>query len=552
MFIKKDGTVNLEAIRDVNINKVFRNYSIPLLYEEIIKNREGWLTQEGPIVIQTSQFSERPPADRYIVRDAMSDKQVWWGEFNKEMSEYQFIQIVSRMIAYTHNMELYVQYAFAGSNPQNQIPIRFVSETASHSLFFRNMFKPIHDFKPINDFDTLDDFNVQFSFVHLPGFNSIPDVDGTASGSCIITNLSRRVVFICGTNYAGELRQAIFLALTFLLQQQASFLPLRASSSIGPEGDTVLFLGRGGTGKTTLAMTSDRKIISDHELCWSDHGIFPIENGCYARLFEISSDKNPHLYEHIHSFGTLFENVAIDIETRLPNYNDARMTQNTRAAFPLSFLPNVWTGETCSHPKHIFILSCDIFGVFPPIARMPNELAVFAFLTSYTSRIFETPQFANDPTFNTSFGASFITRPQEFAKQFMDKLNKHKPTCWLVNTGWIGEPCGKTDRVSLEITRAVVQAAISGDLDHESYETDPIFHFDIPQHCPGVPSELLNPSRLANDEGEFAIRAHRLAEEFINDFNQFENEMIEEVKTAISSLISTEEKNALESIGFSI
>jgi len=537
MVDKKDGVLDLRAIGQKTLRNIHRNLPTPLLYEEIINNREGQISFGGPVVVRTGDYTERPLTDKFIVREAVSEQEVSWSYENEGMSEQQFNGLLYRLLAYMQNKEVYVQYCYAGRDPDYRISLRFVSETAWHSLFCRNMFAPVNDVK---DFDK---FEPDFSVVHIPAFHAMPDVDGVNSSAFVVFNIGQKVVCICGTSYAGEIRQAVFTIVNYLLSKAPVF-SMRCSANVGPEGDAAIFMGRGGAGKTTLSVDPERKLVGDHVHGWSDKGLFNFEWGSYARVFNISWEDEPEIYECTRKFGSILENVSVDLETRRIDLGDGSLTENTRVAYPLTHLPNVVGEGVCGHPRNIFLLTCDALGVMPPIARLSPEMAVYAFLSGYTSKFTETGSGPAEPDvqFNTCFGASSLTLPAHlYGKQLMERIKKHNIACWLINTGWSGEPRGNVDRIKIAHSRALVKAALSGKLENVAYETDPVFSFEIPKECPGVPSEILNPRSIARDPGEYELRAIQLAKEFMKDFAQFEDEMPDTMRTMLSDVLTLDD-----------
>jgi len=380
---RKDGIPDFVVIGRKYLKVVHRNLPTPLLYEQIIKNREGQVSHMGPVVVRTGDFAERSLTDKFIVKEPVSEEKVPWGDENRPISEERFNNLLYRLLAYMQNKEVYVQYCYAGRDSDYRTSIRFITETAWHNLFVRNMFVPIHD---VEDFEAYDP---DFTVVHIPGFHAMPEVDGTGSSAFVIISLGQKTAFICGTHYGGEIRQVVFTILNYLLPLESVF-PLRCSANIGPDGDVAIFMGRGGTGKTTLAVDPERRLIGDHAHGWSDKGLFDFERGSYARVMKISKEEETEIFSCTRKFGSILENVSIDLETRRVDLNDDALTDNTRAVYPNTHIPNAFVDGVCDHPRNIFLLTCDALGVMPPIARLSPELAVYAFLSGYTSRFIET------------------------------------------------------------------------------------------------------------------------------------------------------------------
>ncbi|MCP4106003.1 MAG: phosphoenolpyruvate carboxykinase (ATP) [Desulfobacteraceae bacterium] len=542
MLTNNEGVIDLVAIGQEHLRNVHRNLTTPRLYEEIIKNREGQIAHMGPVVVRTSHSTKRSHADRFIVAESDTEDKMCWSDRNNPISEQQFKNLYYRLMAYMQNKEAYVQYCHACNDPEHRVSIRFVTETAWHSLFVRNMFEPLRDtetLRLLNDSHTTDQFKPEFSVVHIPGFQAVPEQDGTRSSAFVVIHLGQRLAVIGGTSYAGEIKQAVFTMLNYLFPTE-SVLPMRCSANMGQDGDVAIFIGRSGTGKTTLSVDPERRLVGDNRHGWSDKGIFSFERGCYAKVMNISSEDEPEIYDCTRKFGTILENVSVDLNTRNIDLDDERLTKNTRAAYPMTHVPNAICGKNCGHPRHLFLLTCDAFGVIPPIARLTPEQAIYGFLSNYTAQFSPTEADVEPQAgFNVCFGASsFTLQPSVYAKLFMEKIKKHNLTCWIMNTGWNGEPYDRGERIKIAHSRALLRAAVSGSLEDMEYETDPVFLFEIPKKCPGVPDEMLNPRNVASDEGEYEVRANRLAREFMKDFSKFENEMPENMRTLLSEILS--------------
>ena len=545
MLEKKDGILDLVAMGRKTLKMVHRNLPTAVLYERIVRNREGQISHQGPIVVRTGDFMELPLTDKFVVKQE-ADSRV--SEGHQEMSAGQFNNLAYRLSAYLQNKEVYVHYSYVGRDPDCQIPVRVVTETAWHSLFARNMFMPIHG---VEDYSQL---KAEFSVMHIPGFHAVPDVDGTRSSAAVIFNMEQKIIFICGTSYAGEIRLAVFTFLNYLLPE--SVFPMRCAANVGPEGDAAIFMGRSGAGKTTLSVDPERRLLGDHFHGWTVRGLFNFERGAYAGLLRISEEDEPEISACSRKFGTILENVSIDMETRRVDLEDRSLTENTRAIYPLTHIPNASEEGICAHPRHLFLLTCDGLGVMPAIARLTPELAVYAFMSGYTSRFteIESETAVSDIRFNTCFGASSLLLPAHvYGNRLLEKIKKHQVTCWLMNTGWIGEPAGRTERVRIHVSRALIRAAVSGQLDTVAYETDPVFGFEVPTACPEVSREILNPRNMAEDEGEYEVRANRLAREFMKDFEQFEDQMPETMRTMMAEVLSPDDSfDLLGDVGFSM
>jgi phosphoenolpyruvate carboxykinase (ATP) len=546
---KKEGIPDFVSLGRKHLKVVHRNLPTPLLYEHIIKNREGQISHRGPVVVCTGDFAERPLADKFIVKEPVSEGKVAWGDANRPISEERFDNLQRRLLAYMQNKEVYVQYCYAGRDSDYRTSIRFITETAWHNLFVRNMFIPIHD---VEDFEAYDP---DFTIVHIPGFRAIPEIDGIGSSAFVIVGLGQKTALIGGTHYGGEIRQVVFTLLNYLLSLK-SVLPLRCSANIGPDGDVALFMGRGGTGKTTLAVDPERRLVGDHAHGWSHQGLFNFERGSYARVLKISREEQPEIFNGTQQFGSILENVSIDLETRQVDLNDESLTANTRVVYPDTHIPNALVEGAGGHPRNIFLLTCDAMGVMPPIARLSPELAAYAFLSGYTSRFTETEAgpVETDIGFDNCFGETTLTLPAHvYANLLIEKIKKHAATCWLLNTGWLGEPRGTGERIRIAQTRKLINAAISGKLNKAGYETDPIFSFEIPKECPGLPVAFLHPRGVATNPGEYELRAVQLAKRFMEDFARYEKVMPENMRTMLLDVLSLDDSvDILEELNFSI
>jgi len=537
MFTDEQGLIDLESISREHIKRLHINHSTARLHEKIIKNGEGQLARYGSVVVRTSSHQVLPAEDRFIVRDSDSEDKVSWNELNKGIARDHFYTIFNRLLAYLQDKELYVQNCCLGSDPDFMIPIRIITETAWHSLFARNMFIQL------DENAEQEPFTPDFSIVHIPSFQANPETDGTHSSSFMIVNLKQKVVFIGGTSYAGEIKQAIFTIANYLYPEDSVF-SMRCAANVGKDGDVAIFLGREGTGKTALSADPSRKLFADHFLGWTADGMFNLESGCYAKVFKLNKNDEPGISECVEQFGTVLENVSLNPRSRHLNLDNGNLTENSRAAYAIKRFPNSIPGGKCGHPKNIFLLTCDVFGVFPPISKLTPELAVYAFLSNYTSQIVDNrpEKIKAEVMFEVCFGDSLLAYPAHFyGERFMEKIVKHNINCWLVNTGWSGESYDSGERIPISQTRALIKAAVSGDLDNVSYETDPIFQYQIPKQCPGVPENILNPRLAAKDESEYNFRAVQLAQEILSSFAQFEEQVPENMRAMMSNIITLDD-----------
>jgi len=502
----------------VNINNVYWNLPSSALYEEVVRRREGLVSHLGPLVVRTGHHTGRSPNDKFIVREPASQDNIWWGDVNRPFDSDHFDRLYSRLLAYLQMKDVFVQDCFAGSDPQYQIRIRVITEYAWHSLFARNMFIQT---PPEHYADSVPEFTI----INTPRFHAVPSMDGTNSEAYIIVHLGKKLVIIGGTSYAGEIKKSVFTILNYLLPLE-SVLSMHCSANVGESDDVALFFGLSGTGKTTLSADPRRRLVGDDEHGWSDRGIFNFEGGCYAKVVRLSSEAEPEIYQTTRRFGTVLENVAIDTDTRRIDLDDDSLTENTRAAYPITHIPNiVHTGMT-GHPSHILFLTADAFGVMPPIAKLTPQQAMYHFLSGYTAKVAGTERGVVEPqaTFSTCFGAPFMAlHPTVYARLLGEKIEKHHVQCWLVNTGWTGGPYGVGHRMKIAHTRAMVNAALRGDLDDARFEPDPVFGVFVPAACSNVPDELLMPRNTWADKAAYDQQARKLARMFVESFRQFED-----------------------------
>ncbi|MGH7061677.1 MAG: phosphoenolpyruvate carboxykinase (ATP), partial [Stellaceae bacterium] len=453
---------------------------------------------------------------------------VWWGKVNQAVSPERFGSLHQRMLAYLQGRELFVQDLYAGADPDYRLPVRVVTDSAWHSLFSRNMF-----IRP--PADELAGFEPAFTILHAPEFRAVRDADGIHSDVFIFVNFAQRLVLIGGTRYAGEIKKSVFGYLNFVLPARG-VLPMHASANVGANGDAAIFFGLSGTGKTTLSADGSRTLIGDDEHGWSDNGLFNFEGGCYAKVIHLSPTAEPEIYATLGRFGTVLENVVIDPATRLPDVDDASLTENTRACYPIDFIPNADPKGLGPHPKDVVMLTADAFGVMPPIAKLTAEQAMYHFLSGYTARVAGTETgLGNAPeaTFSTCFGAPFMPRhPTVYAKMLGERIRRHGARCWLVNTGWSGGAYGTGKRMSIAHTRALLRAALDGRLNDAPLRKDQNFGLFVPEACPGVPSEVLDPRGTWSDKAAYDETARGLTHRFAENFREFEPHVGDEVKKA--------------------
>lgn len=512
-----------------NVERVYWNLPTPALYEQAIRHREAVLAHLGPLVVRTGDHTGRSPNDKFIVRESTTEHEIWWGPVNQECTPENFDDLHHRMMAYFQNRDVFVQDLYAGADPSHRLPIRVITETAWHSLFARNMFVRIFDPEKLRHHVP------EFVVINAPNITAIPDVHCTSSGAFILLNFARRMVLIGGTRYAGEIKKSIFTVMNYLLPKKG-VMAMHCSANYGKDPDDVaLFFGLSGTGKTTLSNDPTRTLIGDDEHGWDDRGIFNFEGGCYAKVIRLSPQGEPAIWEATRRFGTILENVKIDATRRRVDLDDSAFTENTRASYPITHVSNADYGGVAGHPKNIVFLTADAFGIIPPIARLTPAQAQYHFLAGYTAKVAGTERGVTEPqaTFSTCFGAPFMPlHPTIYAQLLADKVQKHNVTLWMINTGWTGGPYGEGERMKLSYTRAMVNAALSGQLDDVEMAIDPIFGFAIPRRVPDVPSDVLFPRNTWKNPDAYDVKARDLVARFHKYMAQFEDYLSEDIKAA--------------------
>jgi phosphoenolpyruvate carboxykinase (ATP) len=518
----------LEALGIVRSGRVHWNLSPAALYEEALRNGEATLAADGPLVGLTGQHTGRSPNDKFVVKEPSSEKHVHWGNVNKPIDEAKFDALHRDMMSYVQDKPLYVLDAWGGADPAYRLPIRVVNEFAWHNLFARNMFIPE------TDREKLSNHLPQFTVIDLPKFKADPSRHGTRSDVFVVIHFGRKLVLIGGTHYAGEIKKSIFTILNYQLPLKG-VLSMHCSANVGAAGDTALFFGLSGTGKTTLSSDPARGLIGDDEHGWSDRGVFNFEGGCYAKVIKLSQEAEPQIYATTKRFGTILENVVVDPDTRALDLDDATYTENTRASYPIDFIDNAIPSGQAGHPKNVVMLTADAYGVLPPIARLTPENAMYHFLSGYTAKVAGTEKGVTEPkaVFSTCFGAPFLPlNPNVYAKMLGEKIAKHNARVWLVNTGWTGGPYGVGSRMKISYTRAMITAALEGKLDNVTFVKHPIFNVDVPSTCPGVPDSVLDPRSTWPDPAQYDAQAQKLAAMFVDNFKTFENDVPASVKAA--------------------
>lgn len=491
------------------------NLSPAQLIERAVSAGEGNLVQGGPFNAITAPHTGRSPNDRFVVREPSAEESVWWGDVNVPIDQESYESLRAEVVAYLGDRDLYVRDMWAGADPDYRIAVRVVTPSAWHNLFAYNMFRRPRP-------DEVGEMEPGFTVIHAPDFEADPARHGTRTGTFIIINFGRREVLIGGTRYAGEIKKSIFSVLNYLLPQQG-VLSMHCSANVGPDGDTALFFGLSGTGKTTLSADSERGLIGDDEHGWSDTGVFNFEGGCYAKVIRLSEKGEPEIYATTRRFGTVLENVKVRGDRSI-DLDSEEVTENTRASYPLEFIPNYVESGAAGHPKNIVFLTADAYGVLPPISKLTAEQAMFHFLSGYTAKLAGTERGVTEPkaTFSACFGAPFLAlHPSVYAKMLGEKIETHGAKVWLVNTGWTGGPYGVGERMNLAHTRAMVRAALPGKLDNVATEADPIFGLHIPVEVPGVPTEVLKPRGTWSDKAAYDEQAQKLADMFEKNFEKY-------------------------------
>ena len=511
--------------------RTHRNLVPAALYEHALRLGEGQLASTGPLAVETGEHTGRSPKDKFVVEEPETASDVWWGEVNRPLAPEHFARLRADAEHYLSGCEVFVQDLHANADPAYRLPVRVVSESAWPALFSRNLFiVPSGKERAGKHGAGLADFTV----LHAPLFKANPERHGTRSATAIAISFKERTIVIAGTRYAGEIKKSIFSALQFLLPR-LGVATMHCSCNVGPGGDAALFFGLSGTGKTTLSNDPARTLVGDDEHGWTEDGVFNFEGGCYAKVIDLSAEAEPGIYAASHRFGTVLENVVLDPETRVPDLTDASLTENTRSAFPLGFIPGSSPDGRAGHPRHIVFLTADAFGVMPPVARLTPEQASYYFLSGYTSKLAGTERGVTEPeaTFSAAFGAAFLTLPPvRYAELLGERIARHRPSLWLVNTGWTGGPYGIGDRISIAHTRAIVRAILDGALDDVPAETDAVFDLRVPTAVPDVPPTALRPRDGWPDRDAYDRTARRLAGDFVSNFAHFAGQVPAEVAAA--------------------
>ena len=535
--MSEDGRAfGLEAQGFRNLNAVRGNLSAPALYEEAVRRGEGHVAKNGPLVVLTGVHTGRSANDKFVVRDAASENNVWWDN-NKPMSPAHFDALYADMMHFAERRELFANDLFGGADLTYRLPVRVVTEYAWHSLFVHQLL-----IRPTPD--QLKGIAPDFTIVDLPSFEANPAKHGTASKTVIAVNFTKKMVLIGGTSYAGEMKKSVFTILNYLLPPKR-VMPMHCSANVGSDSKVAIFFGLSGTGKTTLSADASRTLIGDDEHGWSEHGVFNFEGGCYAKVIRLSKDAEPEIYSTTQRFGTVLENVVMDKNTRELDLDDAKYAENTRAAYPIDYIPNASDTGRAGHPKNVIMLTADAFGVLPPIAKLTPSQAMYHFLSGFTAKVAGTEKGLGkepQPTFSTCFGAPFMPRhPTEYGDLLRDLIAQHQVDCWLVNTGWTGGQFGTGSRMPIKVTRALLAAALDGTLANVEMRIDPHFRFRVPVAVPGVDSKILNPCETWADNGAYDAQSRKLVSMFRDNFRKFEAHVGRDVLDAAPQLAEAAE-----------
>ncbi|MDR4889318.1 phosphoenolpyruvate carboxykinase (ATP) [Fredinandcohnia sp. QZ13] len=509
---------NEQLVALVNGKNVHQNLSVPILVEKVLARQEGILTSTGAVCATTGKYTGRSPEDKYIVEETSTKDRIDWGKVNKPISEAAFENLYTKVLSYLKEKdEIFVFNGYAGADKKVRMPIQVINEYAWHNLFSQQLFVRSTE-------EDLKTHQPEFTVISAPNFKADPEVDGTRSETFIIISFEKRTVLIGGTEYAGEIKKSIFSVMNYVLPEQ-NILSMHCSANVGQEGDVALFFGLSGTGKTTLSADPNRRLIGDDEHGWSSSGVFNIEGGCYAKCINLSREKEPQIFDAIR-FGSVLENVVVDEESRIADYDDNSLTENTRAAYQIDNIDNIIVPSIAGHPNTIVFLTADAFGVLPPISKLTKEQAMYHFLSGYTSKLAGTERGVTAPeaTFSTCFGSPFLPlAATEYAEMLGRKIDEHNVQVFLVNTGWTGGEYGVGSRMKLSYTRAMVQAALEGELTHAETVKNDIFGLEIPIHIPGVPDDVLQPAKTWADQSTYYVKAKELAIKFKENFKKFPN-----------------------------
>lgn len=524
--IKADNA-SLESIGLNHTGNVFWNMAPSELVEDIIINGQGVLTDTGAIAIETGEFTGRSPQDKFCVCDATTENTVWWGKVNIKFDPAKFDSLYNRMCAYLTNRDIYARDAYACADPKYRLNIRVVTETPWSNMFAYNMF-----LRP--SAEELQSFKPDWHIVCAPGFMADPTIDGTRQHNFAVINFTKKMILIGGTGYTGEIKKGVFTILNYILPHEKNVLSMHCSANVGKNGDTAVFFGLSGTGKTTLSSDPNRRLIGDDEHGWSPDGVFNFEGGCYAKTIDLTKEKEPQIYDAI-KFGAILENIGFVNGTSTPDYTDNSVTDNTRVSYPIHHIDNIMVPSVGGIPKNIFFLTADATGILPPISKLTPGQAMYHFISGYTAKVAGTEMGVKEPqsTFSACFGQAFLPlHPTKYAEMLGKKMKENNVNVWMINTGWSGGSYGIGERIKLKFTRAMITAALEGKLDHVAYSNHEVFGMAMPAECPEVPTEMLNPRNTWADKNAYDERANKLAAEFVKNFEQFSSAASPEILAA--------------------
>lgn len=510
-----------------NVAAAYWNLTPAELVEEAITRGEGTLVDSGALAADTGEFTGRSPKDRFIVCDETTENSVWWGDVNIKFDPAKFDLLYNRVCAYLSGKEVFVRDSYACADPEYRMNIRVVTEQAYHNIFANNLF-----LRPTKE--EILNFDPEWTIINAPGFRADPKIDGTRQHNFAILNFTKKIILIGGTGYTGEIKKGIFGVLNYVLPHDKKVLSMHCSANIGKDGDTAIFFGLSGTGKTTLSADPNRGLIGDDEHGWSDKSVFNLEGGCYAKCVDLTQEKEPQIWDAI-KFGALLENIVCYDGTSTVDFTNISKTENTRVAYPINHINNAVEPSIAGTPKNIFFLTCDAYGVLPPISRLNAGQAMYHFISGYTAKVAGTEAGVTEPqtTFSACFGKVFLPlHPAKYAEMLGEKMKSNKVNVWLVNTGWTGGAYGVGSRMKLSYTRAMITAALNGGLDNVGYETHPVFGLEMPTSCADVPAEILNPRNTWSDKAAYDAKSNELAAKFVKNFEQYAEGTSEEILAA--------------------
>ncbi|MFN5704396.1 MAG: phosphoenolpyruvate carboxykinase (ATP) [bacterium] len=510
-----------------NVAAAYWNLTPAELVEEAITRGEGTLVDSGALAADTGEFTGRSPKDRFIVCDETTENSVWWGDVNIKFDSAKFDLLYNRVCAYLSNKEVFVRDSYACADPEYRMNIRVVTEQAYHNIFANNLF-----LRPTKE--EILNFDPEWTIINAPGFRADPKIDGTRQHNFAILNFTKKIILIGGTGYTGEIKKGIFGVLNYVLPHDKNVLSMHCSANIGKDGDTAIFFGLSGTGKTTLSADPNRGLIGDDEHGWADKSVFNLEGGCYAKCVDLTKEKEPQIWDAI-KFGALLENIVCHDGTSTVDFTNISKTENTRVAYPINHINNAVEPSIAGIPKNIFFLTCDAYGVLPPISKLDAGQAMYHFISGYTAKVAGTEAGVTEPqtTFSACFGKVFLPlHPAKYAQMLGEKMKSSKVNVWLVNTGWTGGPYGVGSRMKLSYTRAMITAALNSELDKVNFEKHPVFGLEMPTSCADVPSEILNPRNTWADKSAYDAKANELAAKFVKNFEQYAEGTSEEILAA--------------------